>query len=140
MTTTTNFQDQGREAWIQGEMRIVPRDILVENGIEAARSWYFGWDAVNLAAPWQVTLHDFANALSARGYDAKVAGLGGNIVGIEITTKSGAAWILSADEFWMLGTDDETNPNYGGIADQAELSLSPDVLVGWADQIMGCDR
>jgi hypothetical protein len=42
---------QGRAAFERGEQRIVPRDLLVNHGADAARAWYAGWDAANLAAP-----------------------------------------------------------------------------------------
>lgn len=45
------FVSRGREAFEAGEMRIVPRAILVENGTTAAEAWYRGWDRANLAAP-----------------------------------------------------------------------------------------
>lgn len=45
------YRDLGMMAFVQGERRIVPRDILVDNGSDAARSWYKGWDKANLDAP-----------------------------------------------------------------------------------------
>jgi hypothetical protein len=44
--------DLGRIAFERGDDRIVPRSLLVEEGIEAAKAWYRGWDEANLAAPW----------------------------------------------------------------------------------------
>ena len=44
-------EQEGRTAYEVGAMRIVPRDILVDHGVPAARAWYKGWDAANLAAP-----------------------------------------------------------------------------------------
>lgn len=38
----------GYEAFNAGQMRLVPRDILVDLGADAARAWYLGWDAGNL--------------------------------------------------------------------------------------------
>lgn len=42
---------EGEQAFAAGERRIVPRDILVDHGADAARAWYRGWDYANLAAP-----------------------------------------------------------------------------------------
>lgn len=41
----------GRLSFQLGEMRIVPRDILIVGGKAAAEDWYRGWDAANLEAP-----------------------------------------------------------------------------------------
>lgn len=49
--TTTDRVSTGATAFANGEVRIVPRSILVNEGVEAARAWYRGWDAANLAAP-----------------------------------------------------------------------------------------
>lgn len=47
----TDWSADGATCFKLGYSRIVPRAILVEHGVEAARSWYAGWDAANLAAP-----------------------------------------------------------------------------------------
>lgn len=49
---------EGRAAFERGEVRIVPRQILVGEGIKAAEAWYRGWDAANIAAPWDLPLID----------------------------------------------------------------------------------
>jgi hypothetical protein len=49
----------GRLAFLADKPRLVPQHLLVGDspevgageGIEAAREWYRGWDAANLAAP-----------------------------------------------------------------------------------------
>lgn len=46
-----NFDQLGALAFEAGAKRIVPRDILVDHGVDAARAWYQGWDRANLAAP-----------------------------------------------------------------------------------------
>lgn len=52
MATFPKFRtEDGAEAFANGDKRIVPQDILVYEGVEAARAWYKGWDAANLAAP-----------------------------------------------------------------------------------------
>ena len=45
------FREAGGYAFARGELRLVPRAILVYSGADAARAWYAGWDAANLAAP-----------------------------------------------------------------------------------------
>lgn len=49
--TELDFYTGGRLAFRAGLVRIVPRDILVDHGVEAAREWYQGWDSANLSAP-----------------------------------------------------------------------------------------
>lgn len=86
-----------------------------------------------------VTLDALAAGLAALGYEATVAGLGGNIVGVEVTTARGYRWVISADDLWYIGRDDAARPDDGPAA-AAELSVDADLLVGWADQLMGFDR
>lgn len=45
--TTDQARRVGRLAYKTGDRRIVPRMILVEYGIQAARAWYDGWDFEN---------------------------------------------------------------------------------------------
>lgn len=45
-----NFAAHGAAAFAAGTSRIVPRNILVDCGADAARAWYQGWDRANLAA------------------------------------------------------------------------------------------
>lgn len=56
----------------------------------------------------QVTNEQLAKGLQAEGLGATVAGLGGNIVGVEIVSGSGAQWVVSADDKWYLGRDDDS--------------------------------
>ncbi len=49
-TTSITAEERGRVAFAAGEMRIVPRSILVDEGVKAAREWYRGWDGANAAA------------------------------------------------------------------------------------------
>lgn len=43
-------REAGAAAHAAGEDRIVPRDILVDQGVKIAEAWYRGWDAANLVA------------------------------------------------------------------------------------------
>lgn len=43
--------EQGKQAFLDGAMRVVPQSLLVDEGADAAREWYRGWDAENLAQP-----------------------------------------------------------------------------------------
>lgn len=86
------------------------------------------------------TLTELVDGLNARGYRACTAGLGGNIIGIEITTTSGYAWVLAADDMWHIGRDDDKVPDDRGPAAYAEFCCTLPLLIDWADQIMGCDR
>lgn len=90
--------------------------------------------------PVGVNIENFAHGLRMRGYDAKVECLGGNIEGIAIKTKAGYAWVISKDESWMIGGDDENQPHNFGVCATAELTVGLDMLVEWADQMMGFDR
>ena len=51
MAPTTNREVTGRDAFAAGRTRLVPRDLLVNEGTAATEAWYRGWDAANLAAP-----------------------------------------------------------------------------------------
>jgi hypothetical protein len=46
-----SWEQVGRDAFAVGARRVVPQSVLVEHGTDAARAWYRGWDAANLAAP-----------------------------------------------------------------------------------------
>lgn len=107
-----------------------------------------------LRATGRPTVEEVAAGLVERGYRATVAGLGGNIVGVEVITISGYHWVISADDAWYIGRDGfEVVPADGsptvvhrerfvddGPAASAELDTGVELLVAWADQIMGCDR
>lgn len=46
-----SFEADGETCFKLGTVRIVPRAILIDGGVAAAKAWYRGWDRANLAAP-----------------------------------------------------------------------------------------
>lgn len=117
------------------EVTILP-DTLV-NGRDGTRTSKCSAKFWVLRATGRATVEDLAAGLVAKGYRAAVAGLGGNVVGVEVTTLHGYRWVISADDLWYIGKDDERE---NGVAAAAELDTDLELLVAWADQIMGCDR
>jgi len=82
--------------------------------------------------------------LNDLGYVAREAGLGGNIIGIEVTTAGGHHWVITDDYTdsrgeWCIGKDDAERTDDSPVA-TANLGESIDLIVAWADQIMGFDR
>lgn len=51
MTTAKRFEILGGTSFAAGDVRIVPRELLIDHGVTAAKAWYRGWDRANLAAP-----------------------------------------------------------------------------------------
>jgi len=78
--------------------------------------------------------------LNDLGYTARIAGLGGNIEGIWVTTLAGRAWIITDDNGdWLIGPDDEDRTDDSPVP-SISLGEGVDVVAHWADQIMGFDR
>lgn len=54
LTERTGFENLGAVAFADGrERRLVPREILVDHGAEAARAWYRGWDQARTSAEYR---------------------------------------------------------------------------------------